>query len=200
MNGVPIGAGIPRAGSALSRGLGRAILALAGWKIEGRVPDVAQLVICIAPHTSNWDFVIGYAAKLALGLRAGWLGKHTLFRGPLGPPMRRMGGIPVDRRAAHGVVAQVVARFAEGGPLLLAVAPEGTRRRVDHWKTGFYHIACEAGVPIWPVALDWGARVVRLGDLFVPGEDESADIAALQSWFRRARGRIPSNAFPPPGS
>jgi len=190
-------AGIPRAGGALSRAVGRGVLSLAGWRIEGAVPDRPHLVVCVAPHTSNWDFVIGYAAKMALGVRAHWLGKHTLFRGPRGPLMRAMGGIPVDRGAAHGVVAQVAARFRREPQLVLGVAPEGTRRKVDRWKTGFYHIAREAGVPIWPVALDWGARVVRLGVPLAPTGEEAADIETLQGFFRRVRGRNPERAFPP---
>ena len=191
-------AGMPRAGGAVSGALGRGVLSLAGWRIEGEVPDRPHLVVCVAPHTSNWDFVIGYAAKLALGVRAHWLGKHTLFRGPLGPILRAMGGIAVDRGAAHGVVAQAVAWFRREPQLLLGVAPEGTRRRVDRWKTGFYHIAREASVPIWPVALDWGARVVRLGAPLMPTGDEAADIESLHAFFRPVRGRIPERGFPRP--
>lgn len=190
--------GAPRSGHALSRALGRAVLRIAGWRIDGRVPALPRMVVCVAPHTSNWDFVIGYAAKMTLGLRAHWLGKHTLFRAPFGGFMRRMGGIPVDRSAAHGVVAQVADWYRREPQLMLGVTPEGTRRKVDRWKTGFYHIAREADVPIWPVALDWGTRVVRLGEPLVPTGDETADLEVLQAFFRRARGRVPERAYPPP--
>jgi 1-acyl-sn-glycerol-3-phosphate acyltransferase len=188
----------PVAGKPVARALGRLMLRLAGWRVEGEMPDTPQLVACVAPHTSNWDFVIGYLAKMALDVRAHWLGKHTLFRGPLGPLLRAMGGIAVDRSAAHGVVAQAVNGFRTHPRLLLGVAPEGTRSRVTRWKSGFYHIARGAGVPIWPVALDWGVRTLRLGPLFRPTGDEDADIAALQSFFTRVRGRNPERAFPPP--
>jgi len=177
--------------------LGRSLLKLFRWKIDGSLPDRASYIICVAPHTSNWDFVIGYAAKMALGLDAHWLGKHTLFRGPMGPLMRAMGGIPIDRSAAHGVVAQVVEWFRRKPNLVLGVTPEGTRRKVDRWKTGFYHIARDAKVAIWPVAFDWGTRTVRLGPLFDVTDDEEADLTALQNFFRAARGRHPDNAFPP---
>ena len=192
------GPAFPIAGAGLSRRIGRTILRLAGWRVAGEMPDAPQLVACVAPHTSNWDFVIGYAAKMALDVRAHWLGKHTLFRGPFGPILRAMGGIPVDRSAAHGIVAQAVAGFRRHPRLLLGVAPEGTRGRVTRWRSGFYHIAREAGVPIWPVALDWGTRTVRLGSLFTPTGDEDADIATLQLFFRSVRGRHPERAFPPP--
>lgn len=188
----------PHAGALLSRRIGRLALRLAGWRVEGEIPDRPQLVACVAPHTSNWDFVLGYVAKMALDVRAHWLGKHTLFRGPFGPLLRAMGGIPVDRTAAHGIVAQAVTGFHRHPRLLLGVAPEGTRSRVTRWKSGFYHIAREAGVPIWPVALDWRTRTVRLGPLFTPTGDEDADIAALQEFFAGVRGRHPERAFPPP--
>jgi hypothetical protein len=192
------GPNVARAGNALSRAVGRTVLSLAGWRIDGIVPYCAKMVACVVPHTSNWDFVIGYAAKMTLGIRAWWLGKHTLFKGPLGPIMRALGGIPVDRTAATGIVAQIVERYRTLPQLVLGVAPEGTRRRVDRWKTGFYHIAREANVPIWPVALDWGARTVRLGTAILPTGDEEADLARLQDVFRSVRGRNPEQAFPPP--
>lgn len=188
----------PRSGSFLTRLLGRTVLRAAGWRFDGEAPDVPRFVVLVAPHTSNWDFIIGYAAKLAIGLRASWLGKHSLFRGPLGPLMRALGGIPVDRRATSGVVGQIVEQFRASPALALGIAPEGTRRRVDRWKTGFYHMAREAGVPIWPVALDWGARTVRLGPLFRPTTDEDADLESLLDFYRAVRGRHPDQAFPPP--
>jgi len=185
-------------GNPLSRGFGRAVLSLGGWRIEGSVPEPRRYVVCVAPHTSNWDFVVGYAAKLALDVDASWLGKKSLFWGPLGPIMRAMGGIGVDRSAAHGVVKEVAKWFGKRSELVLGIAPEGTRRRVDRWKTGFYFIALEAGVPIWPVALDWGARTVRLGPLFYPTGDADADIDSLLDFFRKVHGRFPEKAFPPP--
>ncbi len=197
--GIPsVGANVPRSGGRVSRAAGRAVLRLAGWRVEGEVPDLAQFVVCVAPHTSNWDFVIGYAAKMALGVRASWLGKDTLFRGVLGPLLRRMGGIPVDRSASHGVVGQAVSWFRRQPQLVLGVAPEGTRRKVSGWKSGFYHIARGAGLPILPVALDWGTKTFRFAPVFVPTGDEEADITALQKFFRTVRGRDPSRAFPPP--
>jgi len=195
-----VGPSVPRVGGRLSRFFGRLILRLAGWRFEGEFPDVPKLVICVVPHTSNWDFVIGYAAKMSLNLRASWLGKDSLFWGPLGPLMRSMGGIPVDRSAPHGVVGQAADWFGSSAKLMLGIAPEGTRKKVERWKMGFYHIARRAGVPILPVALDWGTRRVRLGPPLTPSANESADLELLLEFYRRVRGRRPWLAYPPPAS
>jgi 1-acyl-sn-glycerol-3-phosphate acyltransferase len=174
------------------------MLGIAGWRVEGDLPALSHFVICVGPHTSNWDFVIGYATKMAVGLRASWLGKHTLFRGPFGPLLRSLGGIPVARRAAHGVVEQAAARFRESDAMVLAVAPEGTRKPVTRWRTGFYHIARIAGVPIVPVGFDWSRRQVRIGEPQQPTDDEAADLERLMAFFRQVRGRHPERAFPRP--
>lgn len=198
-SGPPAGcAGYPRSGNALTRAIGRLVLATTRFGIAGELPAVPRFVVCAAPHTSNWDFVVAYAAKLVVGLRVSWLGKHSLFRGPPGALLRAMGGIPVDRRAAHGVVMQVARRFAESPELAIGLAPEGTRRKVERWRTGFYHIARQAGVPIVPIAIDWGSRSIRIGEVFPPTGDEAADLQVLYRFFAGARGRKPENAFPPP--
>ena len=173
-------------------------MAVAGWRIEGELPDLPRFVICVAPHTSNWDFVIGYAAKMAVGLRASWLGKHTLFRGVMGPLLRRMGGIPVDRRAPIGVVEQVVEWFRGSRQLVLGVAPEGTRKKVTRWKSGFYRIARQAGVPIVPIALDWGVKTIRVGTPFDTTGDETTDFETIHAFFRKVRGKRPELGFPTP--
>lgn len=184
-----MGPDIPRTGSPFSRALGRAILSLMGWDVTGDIPNVPKLVIIAAPHTSNWDFVVGVAAKLALRLDVMWLGKDTLFRGPLGALMRRLGGRPVDRSASHDVVKDVVQEFERRDRLVLALAPEGTRKRVERWRTGFYHIAHAARVPIVPVALNFGEREIQIGPPFTTTGDVDADIRALQQRFAGVRGR-----------
>lgn len=147
------------------------------------------MVIVVAPHSSNWDFIVGVAAKLAMGLRVTYLGKDTLFRFPLGIVMRRLGGIPVDRANANAVVRSVVAQFGNRRQMLLAIAPEGTRKPVARWRSGFYHIATGAGVPILPVALDWATRTVVIGALFSPTGAMDDDIAELRGRFAGARRR-----------
>lgn len=180
-------AALPRRGGPLTRAFGRSILRLAGWRLEGIIPDRAKLVVIAAPHRSNWDFVIGLAAKFALGLEVSFLGKHTLFRGPAGWLFRYWGGIPVDRRAPQATVSTAVARFASADRMVLAIAPEGTRKAVE-WKTGFWHIAHGAGVPILPVAFDWGAHVIRFMPMLETTELE-ADMTRLRELYRGTPGR-----------
>jgi 1-acyl-sn-glycerol-3-phosphate acyltransferase len=170
------------------RALGLSYLRLAGWRVEGAFPEGPKCVIIVAPHTSNWDFPLGLATLFALELRASWLGKHTLFRAPFGSLLRKMGGIPVDRRASHGVVGDCVRAF-EGAPsLALALAPEGTRKGQSRWKTGFYQIAAQAGVPILPVGFDFREHVVRLMPPFHPSGDLEGDLPRIQALFQDVHG------------
>lgn len=188
-----MGSEIPRSGGPVSRALGRWVLRAMGWRIAGEIPNVPKLVIIVAPHTSNWDFVVGVAAKAALGLQVLFLGKDTLFRFPFGALMRALGGMPVDRASSHDVVQGVIEQFARRDRLILGLAPEGTRKRVERWRTGFYHIAHGARVPILPVALDWGSRVVRIGAPFVATGDVDADVRELQGRFSGVVGRRPKS-------
>jgi len=166
------------------------MLFFARWSFAGTVPNVSKAVIIVAPHTSNWDFVIGAAGMLAIDLELRFLGKHSLFNGPLAPLMRGLGGIPVDRgRPGSGVAEEMADRMRSADRLLLALAPEGTRSSVDRWKTGFHRIALAGGVPIAPVALDFGRREIRFGPTLMPTEDLQADIAVLGAFFGGARGR-----------
>ena len=183
--------GPPLRGTRLSRALGRAALRLAGWRIEGEVPRLPRFVIIVAPHTSNWDFLVGVAAMFALSLRVHVLGKHPLFRGPLGPVMRWLGGEPVDREAPDGVVEGVVARIGSSPRYLLALSPEGTRRPIARWRTGFHRIAGAAAIPIVPVWLDWSRHVIGIGEPMMPSADRDADIAALRAHYRSGMGRFP---------
>jgi 1-acyl-sn-glycerol-3-phosphate acyltransferase len=182
-------ASLPRRGNAFSRALGRGVFALAGWRIEGELPDRPKLVAIVAPHTSNWDFVVGIAAVYALGLRVRFLGKHTLFRPPLGWLMRWLGGTPVVRETPQGAVSAAVEMMAGEARAVLGLAPAGTRTRGAPWRSGFYHIAVAAGAPILPVAFDYGRRAIRLFPPLEPSGDFSADLAALQALYDGVRGR-----------
>lgn len=184
-----LGDQIPLRGSRLLRGMGHGLLRILGWRVEGEVPNLPKMVIAVAPHTSNWDFVVGAAAMFALDLRLAFLGKHTLFRWPFGAVLRWMGGIPVDRASPHGVVGESVAAFARVERRILAIAPEGTRRQVKQFKSGFLQIARGAGVPVLLASLDYGARCVRLGPAFTPGEDIEADRRRTEAFFASVRGK-----------
>ena len=123
----------------LTRLFGRMMLQLTGWHMKGTFPNISRCVIIVAPHTSNWDFLNGMSALFAMGIRLSWMGKHTLFKGPMGPLMRYMGGISIDRDAKRGIVQETVAAFKERDQMLIGIAPEGTRKRVGRWKTGFFY-------------------------------------------------------------
>lgn len=189
----PLGEAVPSRSNRLSRAAGRAVLALLGWRFEGAVPDIARCVLIVAPHTSNWDFVIGIAAMLGLGLDARWIGKDTLFRPPFGALLRWLGGTPVDRDAPEGVVEEVIRRLREADRLFVAISPEGTRRKVERWKTGFHRMARGAGVPIWPVALDYRRKAVVLMPPVTPTDDLEGDVRALRSLFSPEMARYPDH-------
>jgi 1-acyl-sn-glycerol-3-phosphate acyltransferase len=170
------------------RVIGRTYLQLGGWRVEGTFPTVPRCVAIVAPHTSNWDFTLGVATVWALGLRVSWLGKHTLFKAPFKGFLERLGGIPVNRSAPHGVVEGCIRAFEAAPALMLAVAPEGTRKGVSHWKTGFYRIAAEAGVPILPIGFDYRSHAIRLMPVFTPTGSVEADLPRIQALFRDVHG------------
>lgn len=172
----------------------RRLLALAGWRVEVTPPPGPRCVIAVYPHTSNWDFLVGYLAKLAAGLPVHFMGKHTLFRGPLGPVLRRMGGIPVDRRHPAGIIGQLVAEMTSRPWMWLAIAPEGTRAYVDHWKSGFYRLATAANVPIGLAFIDWRAHVVGLSEYVLPSGDEAADLERIRRAYAGKVGKRPALA------
>lgn len=185
--------GYPRRHSRLAPPLARRLLAAAGWRIRGELPALARFVVIVAPHTSNWDFLVALLAMFATDLRISWLGKHTLFRFPVGMVLRWLGGEPLDRSAPGRTVDTAVERFRARPRWVLGLSPEGTRRRVEHWKTGFHRIAAAAGVPIVPVWIDYRAREIGVGAPFTPGPDEAADVAALRALFRPEMARHPED-------
>lgn len=190
MTAIPLlGASVPRRGNAALRALGRGLLAIMNFRVAGEVPDLPKFVIAVAPHTSNWDFVVGIGAMFALDLRLTFLGKHTLFRWPFGVVLRWLGGVPVDRSSPHGVVGDAVDSFATVDQRVLAIAPEGTRRRVERFKSGFLHIARGAKVPVLLAALDYEARCVRLGPWFEPGPDVAQELRRVEAFFAGIQGK-----------
>lgn len=186
----PLGPRNDRRGGFVWRLIGRWTLALIGWRIEGGFPDREKFVVIGAPHSSNYDFIVAMATILATDQRIHILGKHTLFRGPLGPIMRWCDILPVDRRAAHGVVGECVAAINGAERMVIGVAPEGTRNPKPGagWKTGFWHIARQAGVPIIPVALDYANRTMRIGEPVEATDSMKADFALLSAFYAGIRG------------
>ena len=164
-------------------------LRLAGWKLKGRPPKARKFVIIAYPHTSNWDFPLGLAACIVFRIKVYWLGKDSLFKGPVGPLMRWLGGIPVDRSQAQDFVQQAIEAFDQSDELVIGVAPEGTRSRVEKWKTGFYHMAAGAKVPIAPGYLDYPNKEVGFLESFFPSGDIDKDMLAIKSAYGTIQGK-----------
>jgi 1-acyl-sn-glycerol-3-phosphate acyltransferase len=184
---------VQRAHGPFAAAVGRFIMGIRGWRVEGEFPNVPRMVLIVAPHTSNWDFLTGIWVKLAMRMGGRFVGKHTLFRGPLGVFMRWLGGVPVDRTSAAGFVEETARVVRESERMTLVVAPEGTRKRSDKWKSGFYRIAVAAGVPIFPVAFDYPRKVIRFDPLFHPTGDYESDLKELQSHFDAGMALKPEN-------
>ena len=180
----------------LLRGPARVILKLLGWKLIDLPQRPTKAVVIAYPHTSNWDFPVALLALAALGLPARWAGKDTLFRGPLGPLMRALGGIPVNRRERTGFVERIADEFKARPAFMLAIAPEGTRALTPGWKSGFYRIARTANVPVLAGMIDYAQRRVGLVACISLSGDEAADMALLAAHYRDCRGKRPENASP----
>lgn len=173
--------------------LSKWILKLLGWRLLADFPDAKKYVVVAAPHTSNWDFPLGILAAKALSLEVRWIGKHTLFNWPYAWFFRAIGGIPVHRDASHDLINQIAAIFDASDELVMAVAPEGTRSKTDHWKTGFWHIAKAANVPIALAFLDFAKKQVGLGGTFYPTDDIEKDFVLIRNYYKGHRGKNPEN-------
>ncbi len=167
------------------------ILNTLGWTVHADLPGADKYVVIAARHTSNWDFPLGIMAAKAVNLDIHWLGKNTLFRWPFGWFFRAIGGTPVHRGQARNLIQQIADLFARPGPLVIALAPEGTRSKTDHWKTGFYHIARAAKVPIVMAYLDYGQKHVGIGGAIDPGDDIEAVFEQMRAYFKGRRGKYP---------
>ncbi len=162
---------------------------VSGWHFDGEFPDVPKLIIAVAPHTSNWDFIVGIMALWALDIRISFIGKHTLFKGPFGAWLRSLGGIPVDRGKSHGVVGEVVNAFNASEKMLFALAPEGTRQRDKGFKSGFLHMAQGAQVPVLLAYFDFPTRTIGFGTVLIPSGDVERDMQSVLAFYRPVRGK-----------
>jgi 1-acyl-sn-glycerol-3-phosphate acyltransferase len=175
----------------LLRAFSVCFLKLAGWKVEGQLPPGAhKCVLIAAPHTSNWDLPYTLMVAFTLRLTVYWMGKEQIFRPPFRGLMRWLGGIPVNRDQSNNLVAASVAAIkAADGPLQLIVPPEGSRSKVRYWKTGFYHIAVGAQVPIVLAYMDYQKKISGLGPIFQPSGNLEADMAAIKAFYAPFKGR-----------
>jgi 1-acyl-sn-glycerol-3-phosphate acyltransferase len=170
------------------------LLRLAGWTSSLTWPPEPRGLILVYPHTSNWDFIIGVLFRIGQGLPAHWMGKDAMFRWPFRRLLLAIGGVPVNRRERQGVVAALCAEFRRRDWLWLAVAPEGTRTRTDHLKSGFYQLALAADVPIGLGYIDYGRRHVGIDVYVRMTGDEARDLDTLRAFYADKRGRVPANA------
>lgn len=174
------------------RWVGRVVLRLGRFRVAGDWPSIEKAVIIAAPHTSNWDgiWMIGAAGKYRA--RLNWMGKKSLVTGPFGRLALATGCVPVDRSRSVDLVQQMADEFARRDSMLLAISPEGTREPVTFWKTGFWHIARAAGVPLIFAVMDYGTRTVRISGALWPTDDYAADLAVIRTHYADAQGRHPN--------
>jgi 1-acyl-sn-glycerol-3-phosphate acyltransferase len=171
--------------------LGQAFLKAFGWTTSGAPPSNACYVMVAAPHTSNWDLPFMLAMSAAMGVPLRWMGKHTLFAFPFGTVMRALGGIPIERHKIKNVVEATADKLREAESLVVLVPPEATRGKADHWRSGFYHIAKAAQVPIVLGYLDYETRTGGLGPAIMPSDDVRADMDKIRAFYADKRGKFP---------
>ena len=177
----------------MTKRLCQGILRLSGWTLEVTLPDFDKCVICVAPHTSNWDFIWGKLAYGSLGRKAGFLMKKEWFFFPLGSLFRAMGGIAVDRKSTSSLTDQLAARFARSRSLHLAITPEATRKPNPDWKKGFYYIALKAKVPILLIGIDYPSKTIACLQSITPSGNYDQDIREIKQYFTHFRGKKPQN-------
>jgi 1-acyl-sn-glycerol-3-phosphate acyltransferase len=188
---VIVDAGAP---STILERAARALLRWSGWRLVGTAPSVKRCVIIFAPHTSNWDFPLLLCVRFAFGRPVAYLAKDSLFRFPIAGILRWTGAVPVERTERHALVQTLAQAFRERSELWLAMSPEGTRARTDHWKSGFYHVAREAGVPLLLAFIDAKKRECGLGELIELSGDIDADLAQLRAFYSNKPGIRPERA------
>lgn len=165
------------------RGLFRLLFGLFGWRVQGRLPDLPKFIIVGAPHTSNWDFIVFLGMALCLHGDIRYIGKAELFQPPFGGFFRWCGGYPVDRSKPQGLVDQMADAFRQNERFILTITPEGTRHKVQEWKTGFYHIAKKAEVPLVAGYVDSVTKTCGIGPTFTLTDNMEADIQAIKAFF-----------------
>lgn len=182
----------PRRCNPLAQLLGGLVLSVFGWQKAGQVPRAKNIVIIAAPHTTNWDFIFLLAAAYSFGISVNWLGKDSLFRSPLGPILRYLGGVPVDRSKRNNLVQSLSAQIEHGSGIALVIPPSGTRRKTEHWKSGFYRIAEAAQIPLVCGYLDYQKKEAGLGPAFLPS-DLSRDMNRIREFYEPIVGKYPEN-------
>ncbi|MFT6345518.1 MAG: 1-acyl-sn-glycerol-3-phosphate acyltransferase [Paraglaciecola sp.] len=182
---------VPRIGNKFSQWLGTAVLKSMGWSYSGTFPCCSKMIIGVAPHTSNWDFVLGLAVAFNLRLKISFFGKHSLFIPPFSRLLRRCGGIPIERNTKHGVVDGMADKMRDAKSMVLCLAPEGTRSPVSPWKTGFLHIAHKSNVPVFLVAFDYKKKLIEFGPIHNIGDNIQYELNRIYLHFKQVQGKYP---------
>lgn len=197
LNLPQLSANIPRAGNRFTAWIGRTGMRLSGWRFKGEFPDCKKMLIAIAPHTSNWDFFIGLNALLAMRLKLNFFGKDSIFVPPVNGILRRLGGIPIDRSAAHGVVEDIAAKIKQQEKMILAIAPEGTRSKVANWKSGFLTIARKANMPVLLIGFDYEKKQYIVGPMLKVGKDIQQEMQKAQQFYATVQAKFPDKVCYP---
>ena len=191
---VTIPASMPRRGNRRLQAFGRFMLHLQGWKLTGILPDERKLVVILAPHTSNWDFTIAASVWLALDLKLSYMMKKEAFIWPLKGFFMDIGGIPIDRSKPQNVIREAVKWFRDHEGVWLGITPEGTRKKVTSWKTGFLRIAQEANVPVLLVGIDAATRSIRIDKVVTASGEHAVQAAEIRDYMNdKFRGINPEN-------
>jgi 1-acyl-sn-glycerol-3-phosphate acyltransferase len=167
------------------------ILHLWGWKVVGNIPDEKKMIVVSVPHTSNWDFIIGRLFMYSVGLKPKLLMKKELFFFPLGWFLRKVGGIPVDRKQKNDIIDRMVYEFEHADNLVLVITPEGTRKKVSEWKKGFYYIAASAHIPVVPGYFDYKKKTIGIGEPFFVSENIESDINRIKEFVKDVTPKYP---------
>ena len=174
----------------------RSILKLSRWQLNVVLPEENKFVLIGAPHTSNWDLLLALLTFWTLDLKIYWVAKIQIFWGPLHYLFTFLGGIPVDRSKSHGFIEQVAKRFDQSDEMVLAIAPEGTRSKTDYWKSGFYHIAISAKVPICLAYIDYSTRTLGFAQVLYPSGNIDADMDIIANFYKSIKGKRPQSQGP----
>ena len=182
---------VPRIGNKFSQWLGTTVLKLMGWSYSGTFPCCSKMILAVAPHTSNWDFVLGLAVAFNLRLKISFFGKHSIFIPPFERILHRLGGIPIERSTKHGLVDAMASKMREAESMVLCLSPEGTRSPISPWKTGFLHIAHKANVPVFLVAFNYKKKLIEFGPLHDIGDNTQHELNKIYLHFKYVQGKYP---------
>ncbi len=174
----------PKTNSSIKKAIGRFLLWSYRWRIEGEVHNAKKFLVILAPHTSYWDFLSNMGTMLALGVHNRWFIADAFWWWPLQIFWNWLGGVPVERNAKHNLVTFTIGKFVDYDELIMAMYPEGATRKTEKWKTGFWHIAKGAGIPIQMLAVDYKKRASIFGPVFIPSDDMEADMKKIQTYFK----------------